>query len=79
MDKSKTLFSMDLIVRMAVEELAKQMRKSQEDVLVDFMGTNTARMLYDDSTKLWCEGPSAVAEMFRKEISASEECRNLKR
>ncbi len=69
MKKSKTLFSMDLIVRMAVEDLAKQMRKSQEEVLLDFMGTNTAKILYDDSTKLWWEGPAAVEEMFKKERS----------
>jgi hypothetical protein len=34
---------------------------------VDFMGSNTAKMLYDDSNKLWWDGPDATAEEFERE------------
>ena len=30
------------------------------------MESNTAKMLYDDSTKLWWDGPSAIAEEYKK-------------
>ena len=62
----KTLFAMDLTAMMAVEQLSAEINQSQEKVLLDFMESNTAKMLYDDSTKLWWDGPSATAEEFKK-------------
>ena len=63
----KTLFSMDLVAMMAVEDIAEREQKSKEDVLISFMESNTAKMLYDDSTKLWWDGPAATAEEYEKE------------
>lgn len=63
----KTLFAMDLTAKMAVEQLALETNQPQEKVLLDFMKSNTAKMLYDDSTKLWWDGPSAVAEEFKNQ------------
>lgn len=63
----KTLFAMDLTALMAVEKIAKDLQRPQEDVLVDFMESNTAKMLYDDSNKLWWDGPDAIAEEFERE------------
>ena len=62
----KTLFAMDLTAMMAVEQLSAEEKQSQEKVLLDFMESNTAKMLYDDSTKLWWDGPSATAEEYKK-------------
>lgn len=62
----KTLFAMDLTAMMAVEQLSAEIKQSQEKVLLDFMESNTAKMLYDDSTKLWWDGPSATAEEYKK-------------
>ena len=67
MSNEKTVFSMDLTALMAVEQLAKETNQSMEKVLLDFMKSNTAKMLYDDSTKLWWDGPSAVAEEFKNQ------------
>ena len=61
----KILFAMDLNAVMVVEELAKDLNQPQEKVLLEFMKSNTAKMLYDDATKLWWDGPSAVAEEFK--------------
>ena len=52
---------------MAIEKIAKESQRSPEDVLVDFMKSNTAKMLYDDSNKLWWDGPDATAEEFKQE------------
>ena len=62
----KTLFAMDLTAMMAVEQLSAEINQSQEKVLLDFMESNTAKMLYDDSTKLWWDSPSATAEEYKK-------------
>lgn len=65
--RDKTLFAMDLTAKMAIEELAQETNQPQEKVLLDFMKSNTAKILYDDSTKLWWDGPSVVAEEFKKQ------------
>ncbi|MBR5965962.1 MAG: hypothetical protein IK015_07615 [Treponema sp.] len=61
----KTLFAMDLTAMMAVEQLSQETKQPQEKVLLDFMESNAAKMLYDDSTKLWWDGPSATAQEFK--------------
>ena len=63
----KTLFAMDLTAMMAVEQLSQETHEPKEKVLLDFMESNTAKMLYDDSTKLWWDGPSATAEEFKSQ------------
>ena len=50
---------------LTVEELVKETGQSTERVLLDFMKSNVAKMLYDDATKLWWDGPSAIAEEFK--------------
>lgn len=67
MSDDKTLFAMDLTAMMAVEQLSQENKQPQEKVLLDFMESNTAKMLYDDSTKLWWDGPSAAVEDFKSE------------
>ena len=67
MEKEKTLVAMDLAAVMAVEELAGEEKKSTDEVLLSFMESNTGKMLYDDSIKLWWDGPTVVAEEFKKE------------
>ena len=64
MSNDKTLFAMDLTAMMAVEQISEETKQPQEKVLLDFMKSNTAKMLYDDSTKLWWDGPSATAEEY---------------
>ena len=68
----KTLFAMDLTAKMAVEQLAQETKLPQEELLLEFMKSNTAKMLYDDSTKLWWDGPSATAEEFKKQAKEKE-------
>ena len=63
----KTLFAMDLTAKMAVEQIAQETNQSQEKVLLDFMKSNTAKMLYDDATKLWWDGPSSVVEEYKSQ------------
>ena len=68
MKKEKTLFAMDLAAMMAVEELAAEEKKYTDEVLISFMESNTGKMLYNDSTKLWWDGPTVIAEEYKKEM-----------
>lgn len=60
--------AMDLNVTMAVTEIAEDMKISTSEALARFLSSNTGKLLYDDETKLWWAGPSAIAEAFEKEI-----------
>ena len=57
---------MDLTTLMVVEQLSKETDQPSEKVLIDFMESNTAKTLYDDSTKLWWDGPSATVEEYKR-------------
>lgn len=70
--KNKNAIAMDLITKMAVEQIAREENKNIEDVLISFMESNTGRMVYDDSTKLWWDGPSAVAQEYKNEMGIIE-------
>lgn len=63
-------YTIDLLITMAVEEIAEETGRESKDVLVDFILSKTGKALYDESTKLWCNGPSYIAEMYLDEISS---------
>ena len=67
MASEKTLFAMAINTLLAVEQLAKESGTPPEAVLLDFMESNTAKMAYDDATKLWWDGPASTAECYKKE------------
>ncbi|MBQ0050603.1 MAG: hypothetical protein KBT11_00895 [Treponema sp.] len=66
--KNKNAMAMDLVTKMAVEQLAKEQKKNTDEVLISFMESNTGRMVYDDSTKLWWDGPVAVVQEYKNEM-----------
>lgn len=69
MNKEKTLFAMDLTILMAVEELALETGRSSEEILLSFMESETGKNVYDDSLKLWWDGPDAVIERYKLECA----------
>ncbi len=69
MSSDKILFAMDMAALMSVEQIAADSNNSTDNALVSFMESQTGQMLYDDSTKLWWDGPSAIVDEYNKEIS----------
>lgn len=65
---NKNAIAMDLVAKMAVELIAKEQHKNIEEVLISFMESNTGKMVYDDSTKLWWDGPAAVVQEYKNEL-----------
>ena len=59
--------AMELTAVMAVSQIAQQEKKPETEVLKSFMNSNTAKMLFDDETKLWHNGPAYVAYEYLKE------------
>ena len=64
--------TIDIVAALTVNELAVQQNISPTDVLPVFMRSRTAGILYDESTKLWWDGPSVIAEMYREEMSSAK-------
>lgn len=67
--KERMDYTIDLLITMVVEEIAEDTRKDSKDVLTDFILSRTGKALYDTSTKLWCNGPSYIAELYLEEVS----------
>lgn len=59
--------TMDLLAAMASAEIAKDMGISNTQALAAFLSSRTAQILYDEQTKLWWDGPSSIAALFKQE------------
>lgn len=66
--KEKMDFTIDLLITMAVEEIAEETGKESKEVLSDFLRSKTGKALYDKETRIWCNGPSYIAELYMEEI-----------
>ena len=67
--KEKMDFTIDLLITMAFEEISQETGKDSKEVLADFMCSKTGKALYDKETRLWCNGPSYIADLYMEEIS----------
>lgn len=43
--------------------------KDSKDVLTDFLCSKTGKALYNKNTRLWCNNPSYIAELYMEELS----------
>lgn len=65
--KEKMDYTIDLLITMAVEEIAEVTGEKPQEVIKDFLKSKTGTALYDASTNLWCNGPSYIADMYLEE------------
>ena len=66
--KDRIDYTIDILITMIVEEIVEDTGKAAKDVLSDFMLSKTGKVLYDENTKLWCNGPSYIVDMYKEEI-----------
>lgn len=66
--KEKMNYTIDLLVTMIVDELADILGRDRNDILPEFVLSKTGKALYDISTKLWCNGPSYIVDIYLEEI-----------
>lgn len=69
--KEKMDYTIDILITMVVEELAEESGRDANKILAEFMLSKTGKALYDESTKLWCNGPSYIADLYKEEIAAN--------
>ena len=65
--KERLDYTVDLLVAMAVEEIAEETGREAKFVLADFVQSKTGKSLYDTDTKIWCNGPTYIADMYMQE------------
>lgn len=73
MDKLETVteeqkkFAIDAIVALTVDEISLETGEDPMVILPKFIESKTAQALYDESSKLWWNGPAYIAEMYLEE------------
>ena len=61
-------FAVDAMVTLVVEELDNDLKLDSKVLLKDFVASRTGALLYDESSKIWWNGPSYIADLYKKEI-----------
>ena len=62
-------FAVDVMVTLVVEELVNELKLDPTKMLKDFVASKTGALLYDESSKLWWNGPSYIVDMYKKEMA----------
>lgn len=65
--KEKMDYTIDLLITMVTDEIAEETGIDRKEVLTDFLCSKTGKELYDEKTRLWCNGPSYIAELYMEE------------
>lgn len=63
-DKKKINTAIDLCILMTVEDIATKEKKRFEEVLPDFVRSETGKLLYDAESRLWWSSPLEISEMY---------------
>ena len=64
--------AMNCSAAMVIEELATREGLSPEEAAARFLSSETARRLFDDSLKLWWDGPSTIVDDYLEEVSETD-------
>lgn len=60
-------FAIDMMTTLVVEALVEELEMDSNRVLSDFILSKTGRLLYDESSKLWWNGPAYIVQMYKEE------------
>ena len=69
--KEKMNYTIDLLISIVTEEIAEETGKDRKEVLTDFLCSRTGKALYAEKTKLRCNGPAYIAELYMEELKKS--------
>lgn len=61
-------FAVDAMIALVVEELANDLKLDPTAAVKEFVASKTGALLYDESSKLWWNGPSYIVDMYKEEI-----------
>ena len=73
MAQSKYEYSMELLAAMACMTIAERQKISPVEAFDSFIKSETAKMLFDERTAFWCNGPDYIADEYKREIDSVAE------
>jgi hypothetical protein len=66
-------FAIDAIVSMVVDDLSTQFHEDSDKVLTDFICSNTGKLLYDEESECWKNGPTYVEDLYKGELKKTDD------
>lgn len=70
-EKQRENNAIDLLVTLIVGELSEDLKMNPDEVFSKFVSSRTGALLYDEESKLWWNGPSYIADMYKEEVGKS--------
>lgn len=70
-------YTNDLLITMVKDEFVEETGRDRKEVLTDFLCSKTGKALYDEKTRLWCNGPSYIAELYMEELKKASTRNNF--
>ena len=64
---SENEYTMELLAAMVASDIARRQKTSKVKAFMRFMKSQTAKMLFDESTCMWMNGPDYIADEYRRE------------
>ncbi len=61
--------AIDITISMVIDDLSTMLHRSVETILPQFLQSKTCAILYNRQSKLWWDGPTAIAEMYLQETN----------
>lgn len=61
--------AIDMLVTLIVGELSEDLKIEPDEAFSRFISSKTGELLYDEESKLWWNGPSYIADMYKDEIN----------
>ena len=68
MATSKYEFGMELLAAMSASVIAKRQKISRIRAFDKFIKSETARMLFDQDSGMWLNGPDYIADEYKREM-----------
>ncbi len=65
--------AIDMLVTLIVEELSEDLKIEPDEAFSSFILSKTGELLYDEESKLWWNGPSYIADMYKDEMKEMSE------
>lgn len=59
--------AIDMLVTLIVEELSEDLQLEPDEAFSRFVLSKTGKLLYDEDSRLWWNGPSYIADMYKEE------------
>ena len=67
---SKYEYTMELLAMMASVTIARRQKISRIKAFSKFIRSETGRMLFDETTDMWMNGPDYIADEYKREMDA---------